>query len=150
MFKFLWISYLLTYLIVSQDTSVDNDVIVVGATNRPELLDAALMRPGRFDKIVYVPPPDFTNRLEILQVATRKIPLASDVNLNEIATRTEGYSGADLENLCKEAALDAMTIQGLENVEEVTMNNFDTVFETFCPSLNDKMLQSYQKMASHF
>ena len=140
----------LTYLIDSQDTSVDNDVIVVGATNRPELLDAALMRPGRFDKIVYVPPPDFANRLEILQVATCKIPLASDVNLNEIATRTEGYSGADLENLCKEAALDAMTIQGLENVEEVAMNNFDSVFETFCPSLNDKMLQSYQKLASHF
>ena len=140
----------LTYLIDSQDTSVDNDVIVVGATNRPELLDAALMRPGRFDKIVYVPPPDFANRLEILQVATFKIPLASDVNLNEIATRTEGYSGADLENLCKEAGLDAMTIQGLENVEEVTMNNFDSVFETFCPSLNDKMLQSYQKLASHF
>ena len=108
------------------------------------------MRPGRFDKIVYVPPPDFANRLEILQVATCKIPLASDVNLNEIATRTEGYSGADLENLCKEAALDAMTIQGLENVEEVTMNNFDSVFETFYPTLNEKMLRSYQKLASHF
>jgi len=113
------------------DGCLDNDVIVVGATNRPELLDAALMRPGRFDKIIFVPPPGEKSRLEILKVATASTPLNSDVNLEEIASETEGFSGADLDNLVKEAALEAMTKAGLDNVETVAKTDFEFILTKF-------------------
>ncbi|MGO9891460.1 MAG: ATP-dependent zinc metalloprotease FtsH [Solirubrobacteraceae bacterium] len=80
-------------------------VIVLGATNRPEILDPALLRPGRFDRRVAVQPPDRTGRLKILQVHTRQIPLAKDVDLGALASSTPGMVGADLANLCNEAAL---------------------------------------------
>ena len=80
-------------------------VIVLGATNRPEILDPALLRPGRFDRRVAVQPPDRTGRLKILQVHTRSIPLAADVDLGALASSTPGMVGADLANLCNEAAL---------------------------------------------
>jgi cell division protease FtsH len=80
-------------------------VIVIGATNRAEILDPALLRPGRFDRRVAVQPPDRAGRLKILQVHTRSIPLADDVDLGQIASSTPGMVGADLANLCNEAAL---------------------------------------------
>ncbi len=80
-------------------------VVVLGATNRPEILDPALLRPGRFDRRVAVQPPDRAGRLKILQVHTRSIPLADDVDLGAIAASTPGMVGADLANLCNEAAL---------------------------------------------
>ena len=80
-------------------------VIVLGATNRPEILDPALLRPGRFDSRVAVQPPDRVGRLKILQVHTRSIPLADDVDLGQLASSTPGMVGADLANLCNEAAL---------------------------------------------
>ncbi len=80
-------------------------VVVIAATNRPDLLDPALLRPGRFDRLIYVPPPDFKARIEILKIHSRDKPLAEDVNLEELAKLTEGYTGADLENLVNTAAL---------------------------------------------
>ena len=80
-------------------------VVVVGATNRPEILDPALLRPGRFDRRVAVQPPDKTGRLRILQVHTRSMPLADDVDLDAVASTTPGMVGADLANLANEAAL---------------------------------------------
>ena len=80
-------------------------VIVVAATNRPEVLDAALLRPGRFDRRVTVPPPDKDGRRQILEVHTRSLPLADDVNLDSLASTTPGMVGADIANLCNEAAL---------------------------------------------
>ncbi|MBV9680313.1 MAG: ATP-dependent zinc metalloprotease FtsH [Solirubrobacterales bacterium] len=80
-------------------------VVVLGATNRPEILDPALLRPGRFDRRVAVQPPDRAGRIKILQVHTRSIPLAEDVDLAQIASSTPGMVGADLANLCNEAAL---------------------------------------------
>lgn len=78
------------------------DVLIVAATNRPDAIDEALLRPGRIDRIIYVPPPDVEARLQILRVHTRASPLADDVNLEEYALNTELFSGADLENLCRE------------------------------------------------
>ena len=78
------------------------DVLVVAATNRPDAIDEALLRPGRIDRIIYVPPPDVEARLQILRVHTRSSPLAEDVDLEEFALKTELFSGADLENLCRE------------------------------------------------
>ena len=78
------------------------DVLIVAATNRPDAIDEALLRPGRIDRIIYVPPPDVEARLQILRVLTRASPLAEDVDLEEFALNTELFSGADLENLCRE------------------------------------------------
>jgi cell division protease FtsH len=85
----------------------DVAVIVLGATNRPEILDQALLRPGRFDRRVVVPPPDKEGRRKILEVHTRSLPLAPDVNLDRLASTTPGMVGADLANLANEAALTA-------------------------------------------
>ncbi len=83
-------------------------VVVVAATNRPDLLDPALLRPGRIDRKVYVPPPDVVSRREILGIALRGVPVADDVNLDEVARSTEGFSGAEMVALCREAALGAV------------------------------------------
>jgi transitional endoplasmic reticulum ATPase len=84
------------------------DVVVLGATNRPELIDPALLRPGRLERLVYVPPPDADARTEILRAASTNTPLASDVDLAELATSLDGYSAADCAALVREAALTAM------------------------------------------
>lgn len=96
----------LNQLLVEMDGFEANQgVIIIAATNRPDVLDPALLRPGRFDRQVVVPQPDVKGRLEILKVHTRNIPVDESVNLDEIARGTPGFSGADLENLVNEAAL---------------------------------------------
>ena len=100
-------------------------VIVLGATNRPEVLDAALLRPGRFDRRVAVPPPDKDGRASILAVHTRSLPLAPDVNLDRLAATTPGMVGADLANLANEAALQAAR----RRHEQVTMADFTDALE---------------------
>jgi cell division protease FtsH len=98
----------LNQLLVEMDGFESNEgVILVAATNRPDVLDPALLRPGRFDRRVVVPPPDITGREQILGVHTRRTPLGDDVQLDVIARGTPGFSGADLENLVNEAALTA-------------------------------------------
>src|SRR5699024_1743744 len=82
-----------------------NDVVVLGATNRPELVDPALLRPGRLERPVYVPPPDSAARAEILRTAARNTPLSSDVDLERVAAELAGYSAADCTALLREAAL---------------------------------------------
>ncbi len=82
-----------------------SDVLVVGATNRLDMIDAALLRPGRFDHVIEVPTPDSSARVQILRIHTRCTPLHEDVSLDVIAERTQGFSGAELENVCREAVL---------------------------------------------
>ena len=100
-------------------------VVVLGATNRPEILDPALLRPGRFDRRVAVQPPDRDGRVKILQVHTRSIPLADDVDLGALASSTPGMVGADLANLCNEAAL----LAARRGHEKVTMADFTESLE---------------------
>ncbi|MCB9497164.1 MAG: ATP-dependent zinc metalloprotease FtsH [Fibrobacteria bacterium] len=113
----------LNQLLIEMDGFSGNDgVIIVAATNRPDILDAALLRPGRFDRRVVVSRPDIKGRLEILKVHTgTKIPLSTDVDLETIARGTPGFAGADLANLCNEAALLAARL----NRENVTMSDFE-------------------------
>jgi cell division protease FtsH len=103
----------------------DVAVIVLGATNRPEILDGALLRPGRFDRRVVVPPPDKDGRRKILEVHTRSLPLDDDVNLDQIASTTPGMVGADLANLANEAALTAAR----RNHERVALADFTDALE---------------------
>ena len=100
-------------------------VIVIAATNRPDVLDAALLRPGRFDRRVAVQPPDRTGRKQILEVHTKKVPLAPDVDLGRIASQTPGMVGADLANLVNEAAL----LAARRNHEQVNESDFTDALE---------------------
>ncbi len=84
------------------------NVVVIGATNRPDLLDNALLRPGRFDRIIEVPMPDEASRLSIFKVHASHMPLDKDVDLNDLAKRTERYSGSEIENICREAGMNAL------------------------------------------
>ncbi len=112
----------LNQLLVEMDGfQTDTNIIVIAATNRPDVLDPALLRPGRFDRRVVVPKPDIKGRLEILKVHTKKIPLAEDVDLEIIAKSTAGFVGADLSNLVNEAAL----LAAKRNKKIVTMDEFD-------------------------
>jgi len=120
-------------------------VVVIGATNRPDIIDPALLRPGRFDRLIYVPPPDFKARLEILKVHTRKMPLAPDVNLEEIAKRTEGYTGADLAAVVREAALIALREEF--RVRPVEMRHFLEALKVVTPSLSREDIEAYERMA---
>ncbi|KAG9273491.1 spermatogenesis-associated protein 5-like protein 1 [Astyanax mexicanus] len=125
----------------------NKDVMIVAATNRPDTLDSALLRPGRLDHIIYVPPPDPQARLAILQLHTQKIPLNSDVNLMDLATQTHLFSGADLENLCKEAALLALNEEGMD-VSAVQQKHFLKALERVSPSLTAHQLLQYQHLFS--
>ncbi|MCS7132263.1 MAG: CDC48 family AAA ATPase [Aigarchaeota archaeon] len=120
------------------------DVIVLGATNRPDLLDPAILRPGRFDKLIYVPPPDEKSRYQILRIYTRKMPLSPDISIRELAARTEGYSGADLAALCREAAMSALRKN--MNAEYVTREDFDRALDLVKPSVSPQLVKEYQKM----
>jgi transitional endoplasmic reticulum ATPase len=104
------------------------NVVVIAATNRPDILDPALLRPGRFDRLIYVPPPDKGARVEILKVHTRSVPLAEDVSLEEIAEKTEGYTGADLAALVREATLRAIREQMTDCMKKAdeSCKKFDT------------------------
>jgi len=117
-------------------------VIVIGATNRPDMVDPALLRPGRFDRLILVPAPDFKGRLEILKIHTRNMPL-KDVDLEEIARKTEGYSGADLEALCREAAMFALRED--INAKYVTKQHFEKALERVKPSISKEMIKHYEQ-----
>ena len=85
-----------------------NDVVVIAATNRPDIMDPALLRPGRFDKSIFIGPPDKESRRSILGIHTRNRPLEDDVDLDAIAEKTEGCTGADLSAICNEAVMNAV------------------------------------------
>ncbi|ADU97328.1 ATP-dependent zinc metalloprotease FtsH [Thermovibrio ammonificans] len=112
----------LNQLLVEMDGFESSDgIIVIAATNRPDILDPALLRPGRFDRQIFVPLPDVKGRLEILKIHTRNKPLADDVDLEVIARSTPGFSGADLANIVNEAAL----IAARKNHGKITMEDFE-------------------------
>jgi len=121
-------------------------VVVIGATNRPNLIDPALLRPGRFDELVYVGVPDKAGRRRILAIQTGKMPLAKDVDLDEMAARTERFTGADLEDLVRRAGLVALR-QSL-SVAEVTMAHFEEALGDSRASVTPEMEREYEQMAT--
>lgn len=121
------------------------DVVVVGATNRPELVDPALLRPGRLERLIYVPPPDTEARGQILRAAARNTPLADDVDLDALAARLDGYSAADCAALIREAALAAMR-ESLA-AAEVTARHLEQAQQTVRPSLDPVQLAEIEAYA---
>ena len=120
------------------------NVVVIAATNRAELVDPALLRPGRFDRIIYVPPPDLNARKEIFKVHLRKVPLAPDVNVDELASVTEGYTGADIEAVVREAAM----LKLREKLEPgpVEMKHLLKALEKIRPSLTKEDMERYERI----
>lgn len=119
-------------------------ILVLAATNRPDILDPALLRPGRFDRLVYVPAPDEKTRLAILKVHAKAMPLKG-VSIDKLAERTEGYSGADLEAVCREAGMEALR----ENIKakEVSWKHFEAALKKIKPSFTEDLSKKYQKAA---
>ena len=122
-------------------------VIIVGSTNKPDMIDPALMRPGRLDKIIYVPPPDFEERKEIVAVHLSGRPVAKNLDLDEIARKTERFSGADLANLVREAATIAvrrMMVSG--QVTPIRQEDFLEVLPRMKPSISMRVIAEYETM----
>jgi len=125
------------------------NVIVIGATNRPDMLDPALLRPGRFDRIVYVSVPDKEGRLQILEIHTKNMPLKEkEKTIKEIAEQTEGYTGADIEGLCREAAMLALR----EDIEtkEVTKKHFEKAMDKVLPSVTKNDAERYKNIEKKY
>ena len=123
------------------------DVVVIGATNRPQALDAALLRPGRFDRLLYVPPPDIKARLSILKLHTKDMPLAKDVNLEQIVDEIfpiDGYTGADISGYVNGAAMLAME-EDVDNCTEVCMRHFLKAGASLKRSVNDDVISLYKR-----
>ncbi|KAJ2092254.1 hypothetical protein IW138_001325 [Coemansia sp. RSA 986] len=124
-------------------------VLVVGATNRIDMLDPALLRPGRFDKIVYVPPPDHAARMAILRIKMRAMPAdLSNADVDALATRTEGYSGADLDNVCREAAL--LALRHDIHATSVGWGHFEHALGVVEPSLTAQVMLPYNQAHASF
>lgn len=132
----------LSQLLTEMDDSGSAGVIIVGITNRPDLIDTSLIRPGRLDLIVYIESPDENARLEIIKKLTSEMPLSENVNLAEVAKRTKGFSGADLEALCREAAVNTM-----RNKESLVDNSdFEKSLQLVKPSITKDVEDWYESM----
>jgi transitional endoplasmic reticulum ATPase len=136
------------------------DVVVIATTNRPDLIDKALLRPGRLDRHVHVPVPDEDGRRKIFAVHTRDKPLADDVDVDELAGRTDGFVGADIEALCREASM-AASREFIQSVDpddiddsvgnvRVTMDHFEAALQEITPSVDEETEQRYQEIEEQF
>ncbi len=120
-----------------------HNISVIAATNRPDIMDPALLRPGRFERLILVPPPDEKARLEILKLYTEKMPIAKDVDIKELSKKLDGYTGADIEALCREAGITALR----EDMKAKTVNqkHFDAALENVKPTIDPKIMSYYKK-----
>ena len=129
----------LSQLLTEIEEGISSRVVVVGITNRPDVLDNSLLRTGRLDLVLYVPPPDEKGRLEIIKILTAKMPLDKDVNLQEIAVATQNYSGADLAALCREAVIQAMR----NNSGKISSRDFASSLKQVRASITKEVDQWY-------
>jgi transitional endoplasmic reticulum ATPase len=118
------------------------DIVIIAATNRPDIVDPAVLRPGRFDRLIYVPEPDEASRLQIFKIYMKDMPLAKDVNVTGLVALVKGYSGADIEALCREAAMHALRAD--VNSKEVTMKDFEEALKHTGPSVTPDMEKWYK------
>lgn len=132
----------LNSLLVEMDGfSTNSGVIVIGATNRAEVLDPALLRPGRFDRQVTIDTPDIMDRIEIIRCHSKRLKLERHMRIKQLAEQTPGFSGADLSNMCNEAAL----IAARKNKKFVTMSDFHAAIDRIIGGLEKKISLSLQK-----
>ena len=133
---------ILSQLLTEMEEGSSSRVVVIGITNRPDMIDNSMLRSGRLDLRIYVPPPDEKGRLKIIEILTENMPLSSDVKLKEIAVATQNYSGADIASLCREAAVEAMH----NNSNKITSKNFASGLKRIKPSINKDVETWYEKI----
>jgi transitional endoplasmic reticulum ATPase len=124
------------------------NVMVIAATNRPDMIDPALIRSGRFDRLVMIGEPEVEGREEILRIHTESMPLAPDVSLRELAEITDGYVGSDLESIAREAAIEALRDD--TEADEVEMRHFRRAMEGVRPTITEDILDYYERMREEF
>ena len=137
------------------------DVVVIGATNRPDMVDMALLRPGRLDRLVYIPPPNVSSRAQIFAIHLRGKPLADDVDIEQLAKETDGYVGADIEAICREGAM--LALRGFirddmtsEQVKEgaatirISKAHLYAAINRVKPTASRDMLHQYERIATEF
>ncbi|MFO7677145.1 MAG: CDC48 family AAA ATPase [Thermoplasmatota archaeon] len=130
-------------------TSIDGlesmeGVVVIGATNKPDIIDTALLRPGRFDRLLLTPAPDHLSRLEIFKIHTKGMPLSKDVSLEHLAKKTEGYSGADIEGICREAAM--LSLREDIKSTEVNLKHFEKILSESSPTITSELINHYKRL----
>jgi len=130
---------ILSQLLTEIEEGTSSRVVVIGITNRPDIIDNSLLRTGRLDLVLYVSPPDEKGRLEIIKILTKKMPLSNDVKLQEIAIATHSYTGADLAALCREAAVHAMR----NDSSKISSHDFATSLKQVKPSITKEVDQWY-------
>ena len=125
-----------------------DEVMVIGATNRPDMIDPALIRSGRFDRLVMIGEPDVEGRERILEIHTEDTPLSPDVSLRELAEITDGYVGSDLESIAREAAIEALRED--DGAEEVEMRHFRQALDSVRPTITDDIRDYYEQVEDDF
>jgi len=139
----------LNQLLAEMDGLEDlNDVLVIAATNRPDMLDTAILRPGRFDKILLVNAPEEEGRLNILKIHTKNMPVAKDVDLGDVAKKTGGYTGADIESLVREAAM--LALRESIDSKEVKKKHFNEALNKVKPSVTENTIKVYKKVEENY
>jgi len=133
---------MLTQILTEMEENGTAKIGVVGITSRPDLVDNSMLRPGRLDIVLYIEAPDEKSRLDIIKILTKQMPLASDVDLNEIAVATQNYTGSDIESLCREAAVNAMQ----NNRVKISSNDFASGLKRVKPSITKDVEQWYSSI----
>jgi transitional endoplasmic reticulum ATPase len=140
---------LLNQMLMEMDgIEILNDVVIIAATNRPDILDTALLRPGRFDNIILTPVPDEEARRELFKIYTKKMSVADGVDINEMAAATQGYVGADVEAVCREAGMVALRKD--QKAKEVCMADFQEALKNVHASVDKDIEETYQKLSEYF
>jgi transitional endoplasmic reticulum ATPase len=124
------------------------NVVVIAATNRPDIIDPAVLRPGRFDRRIYVPPPDLEARIKIVEIKTADMPTDSSFNTESVARRMEGYSGADIDSVVREAGINALRRD--PSSDTVTLEDFDLAMSEIAPSITPEMVNWYENTQQRF
>ncbi|MCK5594191.1 MAG: AAA family ATPase, partial [Candidatus Aenigmarchaeota archaeon] len=118
-------------------------VVVIAATNRPDIIDTGILRPGRFDRHIYIPVPDKESRKKIFDVYLSRMPIDKDVKVSSLVSKSENYVGADIESICREAALIALRKDIKSKI--ITKDDFDKAFDKLKPTVTKKEIDSYNK-----
>ena len=125
-----------------------HDVVIIGTTNRPDLIDPALLRPGRFDRIIAITVPEEASREKIFAIHTKTMPLDKDVEIKVLVEKTQGYVGADIEAVCREAGILALR----ENMDAtiIKMKHFEQAIDKVPPSLEEEEMKRYQEVEESY
>lgn len=123
------------------------DILILAATNRPDALDSALIRPGRFDELIHISLPDLEARQQIVNISTKGMPIDEDVKLDDLAKKTDGYTGAEIVNICRESGLNSIR-RDVES-DTVTWEDFETSLNKLKPRVNAEMIAKYQSFETN-